>query len=75
MPSQAWKEPRGVVTIIAPWNFPFVLLLNPLAGALAAGNTCILKPSEISKATCRLLAVSTVYDLWQGKGQYILSLE
>lgn len=47
-----------MVTIIGPWNFPFSLLLNPLAGALAAGNTCVLKPSEISVASGRLLAVS-----------------
>ncbi|CAN0515153.1 unnamed protein product, partial [Laminaria digitata] len=53
---QVWKEPFGVVTIIGPWNFPFSLLLNPLAGALAAGNTCVLKPSEIAVASGRLLA-------------------
>ncbi|CAM9358586.1 unnamed protein product [Ascophyllum nodosum] len=53
---EAWKEPYGVVTIIAPWNFPVSLLLNPLAGALAAGNTCVLKPSEVSEATSQLLA-------------------
>ncbi|CAM9616378.1 unnamed protein product [Ectocarpus sp. 13 AM-2016] len=53
---EVWKEPLGVVTIIAPWNFPFALLLNPVAGALAAGNTCVLKPSEVSSASGQLIA-------------------
>ncbi|CAM9855598.1 unnamed protein product [Ectocarpus sp. 6 AP-2014] len=53
---EVWKEPFGVVTIIAPWNFPFSLLLNPVAGALAAGNTCVLKPSEVSSASGQLIA-------------------
>ena len=39
-------EPKGVVLIIAPWNFPFNLLFGPLISAVAAGNTVILKPSE-----------------------------
>src|SRR5690606_4626508 len=39
-------EPRGVVLIIAPWNYPFNLLFDPLVGAIAAGNTVVLKPSE-----------------------------
>lgn len=54
---KVWKEPFGVVTLIAPWNFPIGLLLNPLAGALAAGNVCVVKPSEISANCSRLLAV------------------
>ncbi|CAM9094723.1 unnamed protein product, partial [Hapterophycus canaliculatus] len=54
------KEPFGVVTIIAPWNFPVALLINPLVGALAAGNTCVVKPSEISAASNQLLAVSKI---------------
>ncbi|CAN0084283.1 unnamed protein product [Ascophyllum nodosum] len=53
---EVWKEPRGVVTIIAPWNFPVSLILGPLAGALAAGNSCVLKPSEVSEAISRVLA-------------------
>ncbi len=40
--------PRGQVLILSPWNYPFNLTFIPLAGALAAGNTVILKPSEIS---------------------------
>jgi aldehyde dehydrogenase (NAD+) len=48
-------EPKGVVLIIAPWNYPFYLAIDPLISALAAGNCCILKPSEMTPATSRLL--------------------
>jgi aldehyde dehydrogenase (NAD+) len=41
-------EPRGVVLIIGPWNFPFLLLISPLIPTIAAGNTAILKPSELT---------------------------
>ncbi|KAK2499902.1 hypothetical protein MC885_017992 [Smutsia gigantea] len=50
------KEPFGLVLIIAPWNYPVNLTLVPLVGALAAGNCVVLKPSEISKNTERVLA-------------------
>ncbi|CAL1703311.1 unnamed protein product [Somion occarium] len=50
------KEPKGVVLIIGPFNFPLWCLLGPLAGALAAGNTVLLKPSELSSATADLVA-------------------
>ncbi|NXE30424.1 AL3B2 dehydrogenase, partial [Ardeotis kori] len=50
------KDPYGVVLIIAPWNYPIHLLLVPLIGAIAAGNCVIVKPSETSKNTERLLA-------------------
>jgi aldehyde dehydrogenase (NAD+) len=49
-------EPYGTVAIIAPWNYPVMLLLEPLVGALAAGNTVILKPSEYVPATSATLA-------------------
>ncbi|PGT76590.1 aldehyde dehydrogenase family protein [Bacillus sp. AFS040349] len=49
-------EPYGVTLIIAPWNYPFQLQLAPLIGAIAAGNTAILKPSELTPHTSRLLA-------------------
>ena len=49
-------EPYGAVLILAPWNYPFLLSLSPLVGALAAGNCCILKPSELAPATATLLA-------------------
>ncbi|MCI1209164.1 MAG: aldehyde dehydrogenase [Treponema sp.] len=41
-------EPYGVVLIMAPWNYPYLLTMDPLIGALAAGNCCILKPSNYS---------------------------
>ncbi|KFW01661.1 Aldehyde dehydrogenase family 3 member B1, partial [Fulmarus glacialis] len=50
------KEPYGVVLIIAPWNYPINLLLQPLIGAIAAGNCVVMKPSEITKSTERLVA-------------------
>lgn len=49
-------EPKGVCLIIAPWNFPFNLALGPLVSALAAGNTAIIKPSELTPATSALIA-------------------
>ena len=57
-PASAWiyPEPLGVVLIIGPWNYPFQLLINPLIGAIAAGNCAILKPSEIAENTSRLVA-------------------
>uniref|UniRef100_F7C681 Aldehyde dehydrogenase n=1 Tax=Xenopus tropicalis TaxID=8364 RepID=F7C681_XENTR len=50
------KDPFGVVLIIGPWNYPVHLTLLPLVGAIAAGNCVIIKPSEISQNTERLLA-------------------
>ncbi|XP_027973999.1 aldehyde dehydrogenase family 3 member B2 isoform X1 [Eumetopias jubatus] len=50
------KEPLGLVLIIAPWNYPVYLTLVPLVGALAAGNCVVLKPSELSKGTEKVLA-------------------
>ena len=44
-------EPRGVVLIISPWNFPINLTLGPLVAAIAAGNCAILKPSEMTSNT------------------------
>jgi len=49
-------EPLGVVLIIAPWNYPFLLTLSPLVGALAAGNTAVLKPSELAPKTSEVIA-------------------
>ncbi|WP_433945706.1 aldehyde dehydrogenase [Paenibacillus sp. SN-8-1] len=48
-------EPYGTVLIIAPWNYPFQLAISPLVGAIAAGNTVLLKPSELSQAVSDLL--------------------
>lgn len=49
-------EPLGVVLIIAPWNYPLLLTLSPLVGALAAGNAAVLKPSELAPRTAEVLA-------------------
>lgn len=49
------KEPYGVALIIAPWNYPFQLMLSPLVGAIAAGNNAILKPSEVSVYTADII--------------------
>lgn len=48
-------EPKGVCLIIAPWNFPFNLCIGPLISCLAAGNTAVLKPSELTPSTSALL--------------------
>lgn len=55
---QAWieQQPLGVVGIISPWNFPINLAFGPLAGVFAAGNTAMLKPSELTPRTSELLA-------------------
>ncbi len=45
------REPYGCVLVMSPWNYPFLLCMEPLIGAIAAGNCCILKPSAYSPAT------------------------
>ena len=49
-------EPLGLVLIISPWNYPILLALHPVVGAIAAGNAVLLKPSEISNACSHLMA-------------------
>jgi aldehyde dehydrogenase (NAD+) len=49
-------EPLGVALVIAPWNYPVQLLLNPMAAAIAAGNCVVAKPSELAPATSAVLA-------------------
>jgi aldehyde dehydrogenase (NAD+) len=53
--STIYPEPLGMVLIITPWNYPFLLSLRAAAGAIAAGNTVILKPSEMSPNTSAIL--------------------
>jgi coniferyl-aldehyde dehydrogenase len=48
-------QPLGVVGLISPWNFPVNLTFTPLAGVLAAGNRCMVKPSEVTSRTAALL--------------------
>ena len=50
-----YKDPLGVVLIIAPWNYPLQLIMVPLVGAIAAGNCIVLKPSESAPATEKLI--------------------
>ncbi len=49
-------QPKGVVGVIAPWNFPIAMVFEPLASILAAGNRAMVKPSEFTPATANLLA-------------------
>ncbi|XP_009790112.1 aldehyde dehydrogenase [Nicotiana tabacum] len=49
-------EPFGVVLVISAWNYPFLLSLDPVIGAIAAGNAVVLKPSEVAPATSSVLA-------------------
>ncbi|MCP4460764.1 MAG: aldehyde dehydrogenase family protein [Cytophagales bacterium] len=53
--AEVYYEPKGRALIISPWNYPFNLGVNPLISAIAAGNTVLLKPSEISTHTSLLL--------------------
>jgi aldehyde dehydrogenase (NAD+) len=77
--SRIMKEPLGVILIIAPWNYPFQLLINPLVGAIAAGNCVVLKPSEFAPATERVMKnmIQAIfpkeYILYaEGEGQTVL---
>ncbi|PKA57103.1 Aldehyde dehydrogenase family 3 member H1 [Apostasia shenzhenica] len=49
-------EPLGLVLVISAWNYPFLLAIDPVIGAISAGNTVVLKPSEISPSTSALFA-------------------
>ncbi|MDD6023368.1 MAG: aldehyde dehydrogenase [Oscillospiraceae bacterium] len=64
-PSKSYilKEPYGNVLIMSPWNYPFLLTMEPLVDAIAAGNTAILKPSAYSPATSAVIKklVSAVF--------------
>ena len=58
LPGRGWVEyePYGTVLVIGAWNYPFYLTLGPAVGAIAAGNTVLLKPSEIAAASSHLMA-------------------
>jgi len=62
--SKIYNEPYGTVLIISPWNYPFQLAISPLIGAVAAGNTVVLKPSELSGNTSRIISeiIASVFD-------------
>lgn len=53
--SYVYKDPYGVTLIVSPWNYPFQLAIAPLIGALAAGNTAIIKPSELTPYTSSVI--------------------
>ena len=57
-------EPYGSVLIMSPWNYPFMLTMEPLIGAIAAGNCCVVKPSAYSPATCDIIKaiIKEVFD-------------
>ncbi len=53
LPASCYRSPHpyGVTLVMSPWNYPFYLTIGPLIGAIAAGNTCVLKPSDYSHNT------------------------
>ena len=62
--SRIVHEPKGVVLIVSPWNFPFNLTLGPLVSAIAAGNCAIVKPSELTPAStaCMKRILGDLFD-------------
>ncbi|MHA2277708.1 MAG: aldehyde dehydrogenase family protein [Candidatus Kariarchaeaceae archaeon] len=50
------RVPKGVTLIVGPWNYPFLLIMAPLVGSMAAGNTAVLKPSEYAPNTSNVIA-------------------
>ena len=66
------SEPYGVTLIMSPWNYPFMLCLEPLVGAIAAGNCCVLKPSDYSSATSAVIS-SLIKETFQP--EYITVVE
>ena len=64
--AEAWRqyEPKGVVLIITPWNFPFNLTISPLISAIAAGNCAVIKPSELTPNSSKVIA-KMVNDLFK----------
>ncbi len=82
--SYIYPEPKGLVCILSPWNFPLNLSFGPLVSAMAAGNRVIIKPSEHSPATSALMQkiINELYPpeevaLFQGDkktSEYLLSL-
>lgn len=78
------SEPYGVTLIISPWNYPFMLSIDPLIGALCAGNTAVIKPSSYSPATSNIIEkiiayafpkeYVTVVRMKQGQNDLLLQL-
>ena len=59
-------EPYGVVLVMSPWNYPFMLCMEPLIGAIAAGNCCVLKPSAYAPATSSVIQ-TVIREAFPGK--------
>lgn len=59
-----YREPYGRVLIIGPWNYPFLLIFQPLVGAIASGNCTVLKPSELAANTSKIVKkiVAELFD-------------
>lgn len=79
--SRVVYEPYGVVLIIAPWNYPFQLLLEPLIGAISAGNCVVLKPSPFAPATTGVIKkiIAAVFEpdyvsVFDGEGEMVEQL-
>lgn len=53
---KVYREPLGAALIISPWNYPLQLALAPLVSAIGAGNTAVIKPSELAEATSQVIA-------------------
>lgn len=77
--SELRYEPKGVVLIIAPWNYPFNLVFDPLVGAIAAGNAVVIKPSEDAPATAAITEkiISKIFEpeyisVVQGEGSKVV---
>ena len=70
--SYYFYEPYGVALIISPWNYPFMLALDPLIGAIAAGNCCIIKPSEYAPNTAKIMK-KMIEDIFSS--EYITVIE
>ena len=70
--SKYYYEPYGTVLILNTWNYPFVLCFKQLVGALAAGNCCIVKPSEVTPAVSKVLTdiINTAF-----KPDYCIAIE
>ena len=73
MPAKSYSlyEPLGVTLIIAPWNYPFLLAIDPLIGAIASGNTVILKTSSKTKETSKLIR-SMLNDYFEEEFIYVV---
>lgn len=53
--SYVMQEPYGVVLVMSPWNYPFLLTMEPLIGAISAGNCCVVKPSAYAPCCSRMI--------------------